>query len=86
MVVLDGNIEWQTEAGHAVLHPAADRGFMNGSDALRHLPGGDEVIPPQVFLTRHPETQRQSGPEGKSYQQKPQTIAEFWDEQDDGWW
>lgn len=87
MAILDRNIERHAEAGHTILHPAADRGFVNGSDAVRRrFSSGDEAISPHLFPARHPERQRQSGPKRKRNQQEPQTIAEFWDSQEDGWW
>ena len=87
MVVFDRNIEKHAKAGHAVFHPPADSGLVNGSDAvLPHLFGGDETIPMQVLSTRHSATQRQSGPKRKGSEQVPETVEEFWNQQDDGWW
>lgn len=87
MAILDRNIERHAEAGHTILHPAADRGFVNGSDAVRRrFSSGDESISPQFFPARHLETERHRRPEGKQDEQAPQTIEEFWNEQDDGWW
>jgi hypothetical protein len=87
MTILNGSIERHTEAGHSVLHPAADRGFMNGSDAvLHHLSGGEESISELLLPARHPDTRRHSRQERKQNQQAPQTIDEFWNEEPDGWW
>lgn len=96
MVVFDGNIERHAEAGDAVLHPAADRGLMKPrvcakveANELRRSPGSKEALRGQglgTVPTRHPETRGQSGPKRKRNQQEPQTIAEFWDTQDDEWW
>ena len=85
MVALDGNIESHAETGHAVIHPAADRGFVN-RDEQRRFPSGNETISPRVIPVRHSETQRQSVPKRKRTQQEAQTIGEFWDSQDDWWW
>jgi hypothetical protein len=48
--------------------------------------GSGPLISVQVSPARHPESKRHLGLECNCDQQIPQTIDEFWNEQDDGWW
>ena len=87
MAILNGNIERHAEAGYSVLHPAADCGFVNGSDAvLGYLSGSEVNVSERLLPARHAGTQRHPGPKRKRSGQRPQTIDEFWNQQEDGWW
>jgi len=80
------DIEVESKTGLSASCPSPESDFGKAANDFRSLTNIVEALPFAIedrFEIGHPATQRHSEPEFKGDLSRPQTIGEWWDEQDE---